>query len=80
MSEEDNKERGIGKIEELVASLERSLPSLPDDVGLYLVAVAVVRDGQETQYVARELPANCKDDDVAEIRRGILRDVVTAQA
>ncbi|MHB8586297.1 MAG: hypothetical protein ACYDDF_10750 [Thermoplasmatota archaeon] len=78
MTEDERKERGIGKIEELVASLERSLPALPDDVGLYLVAVAVVREGEETQYVARELPANCKDDDVAEIRRGILRDVVTA--
>lgn len=78
MTEEERRERGIGKIEELVASLERALPALPNDVGLYLVAVAVVREGGETEFVARELPANVSDDDMDEIRKGILRDVVTA--
>lgn len=78
MTEEDRREQGIGKIEELVASLERSLPALPDNVGLYLVAVAVIREGEETEFVARELPANCTADDVIEIRRGILKDVIAA--
>jgi hypothetical protein len=73
----DAEEKGIAKIEELVAHLERTFPNMPDGVGMYLVAVIVVRDedNNQTQMVARELPCGVTDEEIDEIRRGILRDV-----